>query len=90
MLSCTIGAVSWCLYITLERFFFQDHASALDSSSCNKPCPNKPTAICSRCLVMGHIYHTRHQLPTALLQVLKGCLHPGDGLVRATEAMLKS
>jgi hypothetical protein len=30
---------------------------------------------------MGHLYHKRRQLPAALLQVLRGRLRPGDGLL---------
>ncbi|KAF6298125.1 hypothetical protein mRhiFer1_001738 [Rhinolophus ferrumequinum] len=67
------------LYITPDGFFFRVHILALDSSSCNKPCPEfKPG---SRYIVMGHIYHKRRQFPTALLQVLRGRLRPGDGLL---------
>ncbi|XP_058417379.1 UPF0450 protein C17orf58 homolog [Diceros bicornis minor] len=70
------------LYITPDGFFFRVHILALDSSSCNKPCPEfKPG---SRYIVMGHIYHKRRQLPTALLQVLRGRLRPGDGLLRSS------
>ncbi|XP_032033723.2 UPF0450 protein C17orf58 homolog [Hylobates moloch] len=70
------------LYLTPDGFFFRVHMLALDSSSCNKPCPEfKPG---SRYIVMGHIYHKRRQLPTALLQVLRGCLRPGDGLLRSS------
>ncbi|XP_053426799.1 UPF0450 protein C17orf58 homolog [Nycticebus coucang] len=70
------------LYITPDGFFFRVHILALDSSSCNKPCPElKPG---SRYIVMGHIYHKRRQLPAALLQVLRGRLRPGDGLLRSS------
>uniref|UniRef100_A0A8C4FE78 Chromosome 17 open reading frame 58 n=1 Tax=Catagonus wagneri TaxID=51154 RepID=A0A8C4FE78_9CETA len=75
------------LYITPDGFFFRVHILALDSSSCNKPCPEfKPG---SRYIVMGHIYHKRRQLPTALLQVLRGRLRPGDGLVRSSSSYVK-
>ncbi|KAM6175106.1 UPF0450 protein C17orf58 homolog isoform 2-T2 [Erethizon dorsatum] len=75
------------LYITPDGFFFRVHILALDSSSCNKPCPElKPG---SRYIVMGHIYHKRRQLPTALLQVLGGRLRPGDGLVRSSSSYVK-
>lgn len=43
----------------------------------------------SRYIVMGHIYHKRRQLPTALLQVLRGRLRPGDGLVRSSSSYVK-
>nr|XP_031324766.1 UPF0450 protein C17orf58 homolog [Camelus dromedarius] len=75
------------LYITPDGFFFRVHMLALDSSSCNKPCPEfKPG---SRYIVMGHIYHKRRQLPTALLQVLRGRLRPGDGLLRSSSSYVK-
>ncbi|XP_003417350.2 UPF0450 protein C17orf58 homolog isoform X1 [Loxodonta africana] len=70
------------LYITPDGFFFRVHILALDSSNCNKPCPEfKPG---SRYIVMGHIYHKRRQLPTALLRVLRGRVRPGDGLLRSS------
>ncbi|XP_024090211.2 UPF0450 protein C17orf58 homolog [Pongo pygmaeus] len=75
------------LYLTPDGFFFRVHMLALDSSSCNKPCPEfKPG---SRYIVMGHIYHKRRQLPTALLQVLRGRLRPGDGLLRSSSSYVK-
>ncbi|XP_047403333.1 UPF0450 protein C17orf58 homolog isoform X5 [Sciurus carolinensis] len=43
----------------------------------------------SRYIVMGHIYHKRRQLPTALLQVLRGRLRPGDGLLRSSSSYVK-
>ncbi|XP_051681092.2 UPF0450 protein C17orf58 homolog isoform X1 [Oryctolagus cuniculus] len=67
------------LYVAPDGFFFRVHILALDVSSCHKPCPElKPG---SRYIVMGHIYHKRRQLPAALLQVLRGRLRPGDGLL---------
>ncbi|XP_012588435.1 PREDICTED: UPF0450 protein C17orf58 homolog, partial [Condylura cristata] len=75
------------LYITPDGFFFRVHLLALDSSACNRPCPEfKPG---SRYIVMGHIYHKRRQLPTALLQVLRGRLRPGDGLLRSSGSYVK-
>lgn len=75
------------LYITPDGFFFRVQILALDSSSCHKPCPElKPG---SRYIVMGHIYHKRRQLPTALLQVLRGRLRPGDGLLRGSSSYVK-
>ncbi|XP_044103552.1 UPF0450 protein C17orf58 homolog isoform X3 [Neovison vison] len=75
------------LYITPDGFFFRVHILVLDSSSCNKPCPEfKPG---SRYIVMGHIYHKRRQLPTTLLQVLRGRLRPGDGLLRSGNSYVK-
>lgn len=75
------------LYITPDGFFFRVHILALDASSCNKPCPEfKPG---SRYIVMGHIYHKRRQLPIALLQVLRGRLRPGDGLLRGSSSYVK-
>lgn len=75
------------LYITPDGFFFRVHILALDSSSCHKPCPEfKPG---SRYIVMGHIYHKRRQLPSALLQVLRGRLRPGDGLIRGSSSYVK-
>lgn len=75
------------LYITPDGFFFRVHILALDSSNCHKPCPEfKPG---SRYIVMGHIYHKRRQLPTALLQVLRGRLRPGDGLLRGSSGYVK-
>ncbi|XP_005858737.2 PREDICTED: UPF0450 protein C17orf58 homolog [Myotis brandtii] len=75
------------LYLTPDGFFFRVHLLALDSSSCNKTCPElKPG---SRYIVMGHIYHKRRQLPTALLQVLRGRLRPGDGLLRSSSSYVK-
>ncbi|XP_069337727.1 UPF0450 protein C17orf58 homolog [Eulemur rufifrons] len=75
------------LYITPDGFFFRVHLLALDSSSCHKPCPEfKPG---SRYIVMGHIYHKRRQLPAALLQVLRGRLRPGDGLLRSSSSYVK-
>ncbi|XP_023507432.2 UPF0450 protein C17orf58 homolog isoform X2 [Equus przewalskii] len=43
----------------------------------------------SRYIVMGHIYHKRRQLPPALLQVLRGRLRPGDGLLRSSSSYVK-
>lgn len=43
----------------------------------------------SRYIVMGHIYHKRRQLPTTLLQVLRGRLRPGDGLLRSGNSYVK-
>uniref|UniRef100_A0A8C5Y943 NTR domain-containing protein n=2 Tax=Microcebus murinus TaxID=30608 RepID=A0A8C5Y943_MICMU len=75
------------LYITPDGFFFRVHLLALDSSSCHRPCPDlKPG---SRYIVMGHIYHKRRQLPAALLQVLRGRLRPGDGLLRSSSSYVK-
>ncbi|XP_054428890.1 UPF0450 protein C17orf58 homolog [Pteronotus mesoamericanus] len=75
------------LYITPDGFFFRVHILALDSSSCNKTCPEfKPG---SRYIVMGHIYHKRRQLPTALLQILRGRLRPGDGLLPSSSSYVK-
>nr|XP_048301622.1 UPF0450 protein C17orf58 homolog [Myodes glareolus] len=75
------------LYITPDGFFFRVHILALDSSTCHRPCPEfKPG---SRYIVMGHIYHKRRQLPTALLQVLRGRLRPGDGLLRDSSSYVK-
>ncbi|XP_021489945.2 UPF0450 protein C17orf58 homolog isoform X2 [Meriones unguiculatus] len=75
------------LYITPDGFFFRVHVLALDASSCYKPCPEfKPG---SRYIVMGHIYHKRRQLPTALLQALRGRLRPGDGLLTGGSSYVK-
>ncbi|KAM5213425.1 UPF0450 protein C17orf58 homolog isoform 4-T4 [Hipposideros larvatus] len=43
----------------------------------------------SRYIVMGHIYHKRRQFPTALLQVLRGRLRPGDGLLWSSSSYVK-
>ncbi|XP_003942520.2 UPF0450 protein C17orf58 homolog isoform X1 [Saimiri boliviensis] len=75
------------LYLTLDGFFFRVHMLALDSSSCKKPCPEFKLG--SRYIVMGHIYHKRRQLPAALLQVLRGRLRPGDGLLRSSSSYVK-
>ncbi|KAL0598021.1 LOW QUALITY PROTEIN: UPF0450 protein C17orf58 [Plecturocebus cupreus] len=75
------------LYLTPDGFFFRVHMLALDSSSCNKPCPEFKLG--SRYIVMGHIYHKRRQLPAALLQVLRGRLRPGDGLLRSSSSYVK-
>nr|XP_054393122.1 LOW QUALITY PROTEIN: UPF0450 protein C17orf58 [Pongo abelii] len=75
------------LYLLTPDGFFRVHMLVLDSSSCNKPCPEfKPG---SRYIVMGHIYHKRGQLPTALLQVLRGHLCPEDGLLRSSNSYVK-
>ncbi|ELW67483.1 UPF0450 protein C17orf58 homolog [Tupaia chinensis] len=75
------------LYITPDGFFFRVHVLALGPSSCHKPCPEfKPG---SRYIVMGHIYHKRRQLPSALLQVLRGRLQPGDGLLRSSSSYVR-
>ncbi|XP_062072001.1 UPF0450 protein C17orf58 homolog isoform X1 [Lepus europaeus] len=67
------------LYVAPDGVFLRVHILALDVSGCPKPCPElKPG---SRYIVMGHIYHKRRQLPAALLQVLRGRLRPGDGLL---------
>ncbi|XP_056673256.1 UPF0450 protein C17orf58 homolog isoform X2 [Monodelphis domestica] len=75
------------LYITPDGFFFRVHVLALDSSSCNKPYPDFTFG--SRYIVMGHIYHKRRQLSTALLQVVQGRLRPGDGLLRSSSSYVK-
>ncbi|XP_038613126.1 UPF0450 protein C17orf58 homolog isoform X2 [Tachyglossus aculeatus] len=69
------------LYITPDDFFFRLNILAVDSSSCTKPCPDFKLG--SRYIVMGQIYYKRRQLPTALLQVLRGRLRPGDGLLKS-------
>ncbi|KAF6092534.1 hypothetical protein HJG60_001705 [Phyllostomus discolor] len=75
------------LYTTPDGFFFRVHILAVDSSSCNKTCPEfKPG---SRYIVMGHIYHKRRQLPAALLQILRGRLRPGDGLLLSSSSYVK-
>ncbi|XP_053767977.1 UPF0450 protein C17orf58 homolog [Desmodus rotundus] len=75
------------LYTTPDGFFFRVHILALDSDSCNKTCPEfKPG---SRYIVMGHIYHKRRQLPSALLQILRGRLRPGDGLLPRSSSYVK-
>ncbi|KAM8775081.1 UPF0450 protein C17orf58 homolog [Rhynchonycteris naso] len=75
------------LYIAPDGFFFRVHVLALASSACSKTCPEfKPG---SRYIVMGHIYHKRRQLPTALLQVLRGRLRPGDGLLLSSSSYVK-
>ncbi|KAM5306387.1 UPF0450 protein C17orf58 homolog isoform 2-T2 [Glossophaga mutica] len=43
----------------------------------------------SRYIVMGHIYHKRRQLPSALLQILRGRLRPGDGLLLSSSSYVK-
>ncbi|XP_020856648.1 UPF0450 protein C17orf58 homolog isoform X1 [Phascolarctos cinereus] len=75
------------LYITPDGFFFQVHVLVLDSSSCNKAYADFKFG--SRYIVMGHIYHKRRQLSTALLQVLQGRLRPGDGLLRSSSSYVK-
>ncbi|XP_044529209.1 UPF0450 protein C17orf58-like [Gracilinanus agilis] len=75
------------LYVTPDGFFFRVHVLALDSSSCNKPYPDFKFG--SRYIVMGHIYHKRRQLSTALLRVLQGRLRPGDGLLRSSSSYVK-
>ncbi|XP_075415539.1 UPF0450 protein C17orf58 homolog [Tenrec ecaudatus] len=75
------------LYSTPDGFFLRVHILALDLSSCPKPCPElKPG---SRYIVMGHVYHKRRQLPAALLRVLRGRVHPGDGLLRSSSSYVK-
>ncbi|XP_023569886.1 UPF0450 protein C17orf58 homolog [Octodon degus] len=69
------------LYVAPDGFFFRAHVLTLDSSGCDRPCPELTPG--SRYVVMGRIYHRRRQLPAALLQVLRGRLRPGDGLVRS-------
>ncbi|KAM9006185.1 UPF0450 protein C17orf58 homolog isoform 2-T2 [Sarcophilus harrisii] len=75
------------LYVTPDGFFFRIHMLVLDSSSCNKPYADFKFG--SRYIVMGHIYHKRRQLSTALLQVLQGRLRPGDGLLRSSSSYVK-
>ncbi|XP_074080867.1 UPF0450 protein C17orf58 homolog [Macrotis lagotis] len=75
------------LYVTPDGFFFRVHVLVLDSSSCNKPYADFKFG--SRYIVMGHIYHKRRQLSTALLQVLQGRLRPGDGLLRSSSSYVK-
>uniref|UniRef100_A0A6I8N8R1 NTR domain-containing protein n=1 Tax=Ornithorhynchus anatinus TaxID=9258 RepID=A0A6I8N8R1_ORNAN len=75
------------LYITPDDFFFRVNILAVDSSSCTKPCPDFKLG--SRYIVMGQIYHKRRQLPTALLQVLRGRLRPGDGLLKSSGGYVK-
>lgn len=43
----------------------------------------------TRYIVMGHLYHKRRQLPTALLHVLRGRLRPGDGLLWSSSSYVK-
>ncbi|XP_074116648.1 UPF0450 protein C17orf58 homolog isoform X1 [Sminthopsis crassicaudata] len=75
------------LYVTPDGFFFRIHVLVLDSSSCNKPYADFKFG--SRYIVMGHIYHKRRQLSTALLQMLQGRLRPGDGLLRSSSSYVK-
>uniref|UniRef100_G3RXB2 NTR domain-containing protein n=1 Tax=Gorilla gorilla gorilla TaxID=9595 RepID=G3RXB2_GORGO len=85
-----LGAGIWLVTLLVDRdglYKMNLHMLVLDSSSCNKPCPEfKPG---SRYIVMGHIYHKRGQLPTALRQVLRGHLCPGDGLLRSSSSYVK-
>ncbi|XP_037350079.1 UPF0450 protein C17orf58 homolog [Talpa occidentalis] len=75
------------LYVAPDGFFLRVHLLALDAAACGRPCPElKPG---SRYIVMGHIYHKRRQLPTSLLQVLRGRLRPGDGLLRSSSSYVK-
>ncbi|XP_036053959.1 UPF0450 protein C17orf58 homolog isoform X4 [Onychomys torridus] len=69
----------------------------LETQSCARACSadaDEREAYCasefgSRYIVMGHIYHKRRQLPTAVLQVLRGRLRPGDGLLRGSSSYVK-
>ncbi|XP_017398334.1 UPF0450 protein C17orf58 homolog isoform X2 [Cebus imitator] len=68
-----------------------------DAEPCSRACwadLDEREAFCesefgSRYIVMGHIYHKRRQLPAALLQVLRGRLRPGDGLLRSSSSYVK-
>ncbi|KAM4843739.1 UPF0450 protein C17orf58 homolog [Thomomys bottae] len=70
------------LYIAPDGFLFQIHILVLDSASCSRPCLEFQLG--TRYIVMGHIYHKRRQLPRDLLQMLRGRVRPGDGLLRTS------
>ncbi|NXU59733.1 CQ058 protein, partial [Turnix velox] len=70
------------LYIAPDGFFFRVHILVVDTSNCSKPCLDFKLG--SRYIVMGEIYHKRRQIPAKLLQVLRGRLRPGDGLLSSS------
>lgn len=43
----------------------------------------------SRYIAMGQIYHRRRQIPANLLQILRGRLRPGDGLLGSSSSYVK-
>ncbi|XP_014807720.1 PREDICTED: UPF0450 protein C17orf58 homolog isoform X2 [Calidris pugnax] len=70
------------LYITPDGFFFRVHLLVVDTLNCSKPCLDFKLG--SRYIVMGRIYRKRRQIPANLLQLLRGHLRPGDGLLRSS------
>ncbi|KAM6297364.1 UPF0450 protein C17orf58 homolog [Aegotheles albertisi] len=75
------------LYIMPDGFFFRVHVLLVDTLNCSKPCPDFKLG--SRYIVMGQIYHKRRQIPTNLLQFLRGRLRPGDGLLGSSSSYVK-
>ncbi|NWR70017.1 CQ058 protein, partial [Centropus unirufus] len=75
------------LYVTPDAAFFRVHVLVVDTMSCSKPCPDFKLG--SRYLVMGRVYQGRGQVPAELLQVLRGRLRPGDGLLWGSSSFVK-
>ncbi|NXR13963.1 CQ058 protein, partial [Semnornis frantzii] len=75
------------LYVAPDGFFFRVHVLVVDTLNCSKPCPDFKLG--SRYIVMGQIYHKRRQIPANLLQLLRGHLRPGDGLLRSSSSYVK-
>ncbi|XP_071620293.1 UPF0450 protein C17orf58 homolog isoform X2 [Heliangelus exortis] len=75
------------LYVTPDGFFSRVHILVVDTLNCRKPCPDFKLG--SRYIVMGWIYHKRRQIPAQLLQLLRGRLRPGDGLLRSSSSYVK-
>uniref|UniRef100_A0A8D0H4I7 CQ058 protein n=1 Tax=Sphenodon punctatus TaxID=8508 RepID=A0A8D0H4I7_SPHPU len=75
------------LYIIPDGFFFRVNILVVDAFSCHKPCPDFKLG--SRYIVMGQIYHKRWQLPAMLLEVLRGHLRAGDGLIKSGSGYVK-
>ncbi|KAI6075731.1 hypothetical protein LUU34_00279700 [Aix galericulata] len=75
------------LSIPPDGCFFRIHILIVDSLNCSKPCPDFKFG--SRYIVMGQIYHRRRQIPADLLQILRGRLRPGDGLLGSSSSYMK-
>ncbi|KAB0401045.1 hypothetical protein E2I00_019255 [Balaenoptera physalus] len=78
------------LYITPDGFFFRVHILALDSSSCNKPCPEfKPGIETDLSDHFIYVLYVTIVTLTCHSPVLRGRLRPGDGLLRSSSSYVK-
>ncbi|XP_032055820.1 UPF0450 protein C17orf58 homolog [Aythya fuligula] len=75
------------LSVPPDGCFFRIHILVMDSLNRSKPCPDFKLG--SRYIVTGQTYHKRRQIPANLLQILRGRLRPGDGLLGRSRSYVK-